>query len=48
VYHPPEFSMSNSPSPHPSHTPHADRAIILTEFGEPFTREEAPTPRGRL
>ena len=40
--------MSNSPSPHPSHTPHADRAIILTEFGEPFTREEAPTPRGRL
>ena len=40
--------MSNRPSPHPSHTPHADRAIILTEFGEPFTREEAPTPRGRL
>jgi hypothetical protein len=40
--------MSNRPPPHPSHTPHADRAIILTEFGEPFTREEAPTPRGRL
>ena len=40
--------MSNRPPPYPSHTPHADRAIILTEFGEPFTREEAPTPRGRL
>ena len=40
--------MSNRPPPQPSHTPHADRAIILTEFGEPFTREEAPTPRGRL
>ena len=40
--------MSNRPPPHPSHTPHADRAIILTEFGERFTREEAPTPRGRL
>lgn len=40
--------MSNRPPPHPSHTPHADRAIILTEFGEPFTREEAPTSRGRL
>lgn len=27
---------------------HADRAIFLTELGEPFKRDEAPTPRGRL
>ena len=35
--------MSNRPPPHPSHTPHADRAIILTEFGE---RLQCPIDRG--